>query len=89
MLIHCARILTSTGSRAVRRDTFSLAHSAMPAIFYCGRRRQQLRSLSNKIRAWKRSELQPMTANVPAIILGIKMLLTEREVTTDLYNITG
>ena len=31
MLIHCARILTSIGSRAVRRDTFSLAHSAMLA----------------------------------------------------------
>ena len=34
MLIHCAIILTYTGSRAARRDKFSLAHSAMdPCTF--------------------------------------------------------
>ena len=45
MLIHCARSITSTGYMAVRRDKFSLAHSAISAIFSCSRSRQQLRSL--------------------------------------------
>ena len=79
MLIHWAIIITSTGFMAVRRDKFSLAHSAISANFSCSRRRQQLRSLSNEIRAYKRSESQPMTANVPAIILGITILLLVEE----------